>query len=132
MILDTSGLLAYLSSREPAHQQAVTHFEAAGPKLTHNYILAELVALAGARKLARSPVLAFIELLIEHPLVEIVWVTQELNAAALSLLESRRDKAYSLADAVSFVLMRDRGIEEGLTTDHHFEQEGFRRLLPAL
>ncbi len=39
------------------------------------------------------------------------------------------DKTYSLCDAVSFVLMRLEGITEALTTDHHFEQEGFVRLL---
>ncbi|MEH2285259.1 MAG: hypothetical protein V7K90_28760 [Nostoc sp.] len=42
---------------------------------------------------------------------------------------ARQDKSYSLCDAVSFVLMRQRGVTEALTTDHHFEQEGFRRLL---
>lgn len=34
-----------------------------------------------------------------------------------------------LCDAVSFVLMRMYGETEALTTDHHFEQEGFVRLL---
>jgi len=38
-------------------------------------------------------------------------------------------KTYSLCDAVSFVLMRRRSLSEALTTDRHFEQEGFRRLL---
>jgi predicted nucleic acid-binding protein len=32
-------------------------------------------------------------------------------------------------DAVSFVLMRKRGIQEALSTDHHFEQAGFSTLL---
>ncbi|MEO6723747.1 MAG: nucleic acid-binding protein, partial [Blastocatellia bacterium] len=30
---------------------------------------------------------------------------------------------------VSFALMHERGIHEALTTDKHFEQEGFIRLL---
>jgi predicted nucleic acid-binding protein len=34
-----------------------------------------------------------------------------------------------LGDAVSFLLMRKLGINEALTTDLHFEQEGFVRLL---
>lgn len=43
-----------------------------------------------------------------------------------------QDETYSLCDAVSFVLMRQRGISDALTTDRHFEQEGFIRLLPPV
>ena len=61
--------------------------------------------------------------------MELVWVTDSLNQEAIGLLEARFDKDYSLCDAVSFVLMKQRGLREALTTDHHFEQEGFERLL---
>lgn len=44
---------------------------------------------------------------------------------------ARLDKSYSLCDAISFLVMRQRGLSEALTTDHHFEQEGFVRLLKA-
>jgi predicted nucleic acid-binding protein len=47
----------------------------------------------------------------------------------MDLLNARMDKDYSLCDAVSFLVMRERGITAALTTDHHFEQEGFVRLL---
>jgi predicted nucleic acid-binding protein len=56
-------------------------------------------------------------------------VGETLHRRALEVLLARLDKTYSLCDAVSFVLMRERGIMEALTTDRHFEQEGFRRLL---
>jgi predicted nucleic acid-binding protein len=36
---------------------------------------------------------------------------------------------WSLVDCASFVVMRQQGIVEALTTDHHFEQAGFVRLL---
>ena len=45
------------------------------------------------------------------------------------LLENRLDKNYSLCDAVSFVVMREYQFLNALTTDKHFAQEGFRRLL---
>lgn len=44
-------------------------------------------------------------------------------------MQKRIDKNYSLCDAVSFVIMNDREISEALTTDKHFEQENFVRLL---
>jgi predicted nucleic acid-binding protein len=67
--------------------------------------------------------------LLENPDIEVTWVDEPLHKAATDLLLARADKTYSLCDAVSFVLMRRNGITDGLTTDHHFEQEGFRRLL---
>ena len=60
-----------------------------------------------------------------------MWVDKTLHLEALDLLFARPDKTYSLCDAVSFVLIRRRGIFSALTTDHHFEQEGFQRLLMA-
>jgi predicted nucleic acid-binding protein len=41
----------------------------------------------------------------------------------------RQDKDWSLTDCISFVVMRDRGITKVFTTDHHFEQAGFKKLL---
>ncbi len=42
---------------------------------------------------------------------------------------SRQAKEWSLVDCASFVFMGQRGILEALTTDHHFEQAGYVRLL---
>jgi len=40
-------------------------------------------------------------------------------------------KTYSLCDAVSFILMSERRMTNALTTDKHFEQENFVRLLKS-
>ena len=47
----------------------------------------------------------------------------------MALLGTQIDKSYSLCDAVSFILMRDCRLIQALTTDRHFEQAGFQRLL---
>jgi len=52
-----------------------------------------------------------------------------VHELAMALLEERLDKNYSLCDAVSFIVMKEYGIIEALTTDKHFQQEGFSRLL---
>ncbi len=129
MILDTSGLLCCLDRRELRHSEAVALFRAASIRLTHDYVLAELVALAYARGLDRARTLEFITDLLGSPDVEVVWVDETLHRAALSFLGSRLDKGYSLCDAVSFLLMRHSRLSDALTTDRHFEQEGFVRLL---
>ena len=81
------------------------------------------------RGLPRAPALAFIVDLIGNPLIEMIWVDEILHRAALTFLQTRLDKTYSLCDAVSFILMRQRGVRDALTTDRHFVQESFRRLL---
>jgi len=45
--------------------------------------------------------------------------------AALELYEARLDKGYSLTDCRSMLAMKELGISEVLTNDHHFTQEGF-------
>jgi predicted nucleic acid-binding protein len=129
MLLDTSGLLCLHNRAEPFHAHARTLYHAARVRLTHSYILAEFVALANARRLPRMAALTFIVDLVGNPDIETAWVDEALYREAMDLLLARQDKTYSLCDAVSFVLMRQRHLTEALTTDHHFDQEGFQRLL---
>jgi uncharacterized protein len=129
MLLDTSGLLCLHYKTEPFHTQALTGYKKAIGRLTHSYVIAEYVALANARRFPRSSVLAFVVDLLDNPDIETVWVDERLHRDAIQLLTVRQDKTYSLCDAVSFVLMHQRGIVDALTTDRHFEQEGFVRLL---
>ncbi len=129
MLLDTSGLLCLHYQTEPFHKLAYTAYKNATVRLVHNYIVAEYVALANARRFPRLSVLTFVADLLDNPDIEMIWVDEQLHRVAVDLLIARQDKSYSLCDAVSFVLMRRRGINEALTTDRHFEQEGFRRLL---
>jgi len=44
---------------------------------------------------------------------------------SMSLLQQYTDKEWSLVDAASFVVMRQLGISEAFTSDHHFSQAGF-------
>jgi uncharacterized protein len=61
--------------------------------------------------------------------VEILHVNADLDSAAWLLWEARSDKAWSLVDCSSFVIMQQQNISHALTNDHHFEQAGFVRLL---
>jgi predicted nucleic acid-binding protein len=132
MLLDTSGLLAFLHQDENCHQRAVEFVRSANRRMAHNYVLAALVALCQARKLPRKQVLEFLHDLQDNESVEVYYVQMPLHRQALELLRHRLDKTWSLCDAVSFILMSQIGITEALTTDKHFEQAGFVKLLSAV
>jgi predicted nucleic acid-binding protein len=113
MLLDTSGLYCYLDSSDSRHSNAVALLHSVSKRHIHNYVIAEL----------------FIDELTKDPAIAVHWVDRDLHRRAIELLRQRADKTYSLCDAVSFLLMRQQRVTDALTTDHHFEQEGFATLL---
>ena len=134
LFVDTSGWASYFDRSQPSHTAAGIIYRRAltdGRRfVTTNYVLIELVALlTRPLNIPRQTLLAFVDALRAAPHVEIVHVSPELDKRGWGLLKSRADKAWSLVDAVSFVVMQDRGLSEALSTDHHFEQAGFTRLL---
>ena len=131
LFLDTSGLLCIHDQDDFRNAQAIEIFTAARFLLTSNYVLAEFVPLSQTRGKDRQEIISFIKDLLEIPRLQLIWVDENLHNQAMELLANRLDKNYSLCDAVSFVLMRERGIIEALTTDKHFKQEGFIKLLSS-
>lgn len=132
IFVDTAGWLCLADRSQPEHAQARSVYQdRAGIRaVTTNYILAELFALLSSRtRLPRTQILDFIVAIRSSAQVEVVYADAALDSSALDLLRSRLDKHWSLADAVSFIVMQQHGITEALTTDHHFEQAGFQILL---
>ena len=134
LFADTSGLGNLADPTQPYHALAASIYRAARNQkrmvVTTNYVLAELVALlTSPLRFPRASIVAFMDDLKTSPYIEVVHVDAILDAEAWLLLKSRQDKDWSLVDCASFVLMSRRGIAEALTTDHHFEQAGFVRLL---
>lgn len=99
--------------------------------MTTNYVIAELVALLSMSRygISRREIIARVNAIKADVNVEIVHVDEATDDEAWKLLESRPDKDWSLVDATSFVLMKRFGMTEALTTDHHFVQAQFVRLL---
>ena len=132
--VDTSGWAAWLNRRELHHGLAVSIIVQARRVpfrlVTTNYILSELVSvLTSPFRIPRPQQIQFLIALRAANWVEAVHVNTALDAAAWQLWQSRSDKEWSLVDCASFVVMQQRGLTEALTTDHHFEQAGFVRLL---
>ncbi len=77
----------------------------------------------------RQTAVAFVYYLLDDLNIEVLPHTRATFLAGLELYEARLDKGYSLTDCISMNVMRERGIRETLTHDHHFAQEGFTVLL---
>ncbi len=129
---DTAAFVALLVRRDEFHQSAnriMAELSEKNTKLfTTEMILVELAnALSSIEFRARAIIL--IDELQTLPNVEIVWSSVELFERAWSLYRERPDKEWSLTDCASFVVMKEREINLAFTSDKHFEQAGFVRLL---
>jgi predicted nucleic acid-binding protein len=58
-------------------------------------------------------------------------VGHELLHRSLEFFSRHHDQSWGLVDCASFIVMQERGITEAFTSDRHFEQAGFRCLLPS-
>ncbi|MEX0692067.1 MAG: PIN domain-containing protein [Gemmatimonadales bacterium] len=92
--------------------------------VTTNLIVAETHALL-MRRVHGAAARRFVGLVREPPNV-VVTATPALEETALhDWLDRFTDQPFSLTDAVSFAVMRERNIEEALALDHHFVVAGF-------
>src|SRR6516164_2707732 len=107
MLVDTSGLLCIFDKSDRRHSEASELYLDAPLLLTHNYVLAEFIPLCNARRHEKPASIEFISEFVDNPDLTVVWVDEVLHRSGLNLIRARQDKAYSLCDAISFVLMRE-------------------------
>ncbi len=134
IFVDTAGWGNLVDTCQPYYSLAKTIYRSARQQkrrlITTNYIINELVTLmTSPLKIPRSQIIAFIDSLKQSPQVDVIHIDSSLDERAWQYLKSRPDKDYSLTDCTSFILMEERAIQEALTSDRHFEQAGFIRLL---
>ena len=134
LFVDTSGWASLFVANQPYYPQAEQYFCLAFQEqkriYTTNYIIAELVALLNSPlRVSRSRIFENIDAIKTATYIEIVHIDDVTDTLAWTLCKSRIDKAWSLVDCTSFIVMQQMEIQEALTTDQHFEQAGFIRLL---
>ena len=134
MFADTSGWASAADRGQVFHKQSgdllKQAYRAGKTIVTTNYVLIELASLlTSPLRIPRHLQIQYLAELRASSRIEIVHVDVSLDTAAWHLWQSRPDKEWSLVDCSSFVVMQQRGLTESLTTDHHFEQAGFVRLL---
>jgi predicted nucleic acid-binding protein len=75
--------------------------------------------------LGHAAAITFLENLKASPRIERIYVTADLEAEAEAILRRYSDQGFSLTDAVSFALLRRRGLSAAFAFDAHFVTAGF-------
>ena len=123
---DTFALIAWLNPRDHAHAKVAAYLDGfTGRLVTTEWVLVEVADALSAPE-ARATAVAFLQAVRADPLFDVVGYLPAVYRAGFDLFAARPDKAWSLTDCISFGVMREHGLSEALTADHHFEQTGFR------
>jgi len=129
VFVDSFYYLALLNRRDASHERArMLSQSLRGATVTTAWVLTE-VADALSDSSQRQGVLRLVASLRADPACRIIAASQDLFDRGWELYGDRSDKDWSLTDCISFTVMRDLGITEALTGDHHFEQAGFTVLM---
>jgi predicted nucleic acid-binding protein len=132
LFADTLYWIALINSRDQWHQRVVSINATLGDArlVTTDSVPTETANFfAEYGDIMRRKVALAIRAVLDDERVEVLPETRQTFLDALTLYESRSDKAYSLTDCIAMNSMRKRVITDVLTHDTHFTQEGFHTLL---
>lgn len=132
IFVDTAGWLALINKRDSLHQKSRQIMESlARPDLklvTTEFVLLEVADALGAPHL-RSTAINFVETARQRSDLQILPLSGELLQAGWEIYRQRLDKAWGLTDCISFAAMTRESLTVAFTSDHHFEQAGFSKLM---
>ena len=132
VFVDTSGFYALLVKKDQHHEQARTWLEQASQQqkrlLTTDYVLDETATLLKMRGW-RHLLPAFFDSVMESEACRVNWTDSSLFRQTVRFALKHQDKEWSFTDCLSFVVMRRESSFHALTSDAHFPQAGFTRLL---
>ncbi len=132
VFVDTHYFVALINTRDQWHQSATAARKQTADAefiTTENILIEVLNFLCEYGPSLRAKVALFVRKVLIDPDFEVVSHKEITLLEGLELYESRLDKGYSLTDCISMNVCRELGIDEILTSDKHFTQEGFTILL---
>ncbi|MEA1977094.1 MAG: PIN domain-containing protein [Chloroflexota bacterium] len=132
VFVDAGAWIAITDARDKYHKAASELYKRLIDDqinlVTTNLVVAEAYIII-RRTGGHDPAVHFLRSIRESVRLRKIYSDARVEADAEEILERFADQDFSLADAVSFVVMRDREIEEAFAFDKHFMIAGFG-LLP--
>ena len=130
LFIDTSYVLGLFNVADQYHRlcvEAVKYNQEAKRLYTTDAVLMEVGnAFSSVERRPKGSMV--IRDLLNDPQIEIIHLNPQYFEKALKLFEKRDDKTWGMVDCFSFVVMKEFKLKAALTTDHHFEQAGFKIL----
>lgn len=129
---DTFYFIALINPRDNWHQRVVKVSQSISKVqlVTSESILQEVLNFyAESGYFQRQRTVKLVKKIIDDSDILVIEQNHESFLLGLSLYENRLDKGYSLTDCISMKIMQNLEINEILTNDKHFSQEGFIILL---
>ena len=129
IFIDTSFVVALVNEKDQHHARASELSETfdGQPLITTDAVLLE-VGNALARSFKKQAAEIIADFLTSEE-VEVVNLDATLFQKAFELYRTHTDKAWGMTDCVSFVVMRERGVADALTSDKDFRQAGYNALM---
>lgn len=132
IFVDTAAWIALLNTSDALHKSAQEVMNQLQQQkaflVTTEFVLLE-VADAFSAPAVRDQTIAFINGLGQLNILQIIPVSQALFSQGWQLYSQRPDKEWGLTDCTSFVVMLQEQITIAFTSDHHFQQAGFIKLM---
>lgn len=132
IFIDTSGFYAALVTGDSAHNKARKLLgELARSKrtaITTDYIVDETSTLLKARGVSGA-IVPFFDMLKTSKALTLRFIDEDVFDDATAMFLKRSDQSYSFTDCTSFLVMKQLKLDKALTTDLHFQNEGFHVLL---
>ncbi len=124
---DTFYWVALINKKDNWHQRVIeiTSTLKNVEIVTTDEVLIEVLNFLSATVPLRKSTVQFVDDIMQNPHIKIIAQNRESFLEGFNLYRRRLDKEYSLTDCISMTVMQRLKINEVLTHDNHFKQEGF-------
>lgn len=128
VFIDTGAWFAGIAKNDQYHDRAMKHRNRLLKEnvrlITTNLVIHESTMLL-ERKVSKKESIKFLKTVLKDPLVEIIHADEEIELESYRLYQIFKDQDFSIADCISFMVMKQYQISRCFTFDHHFSTMGF-------
>jgi uncharacterized protein len=132
VFLDTTFAIALVNQSDLFHEKAIQlseQIEAAGIFIVTTQLVIVRISNALSRQRYHIEAVRLLEAIDADPNITTIPLSESIYHAAYRLSCEHADKQWEMTDCISFVVMRENGIKDALTTNQVFQQMGYCSLL---